>query len=109
MKCFIPFCILLLPIIVFCQQKIIVAQDGTEKYKTVQAAFNAIPLNNKIPTAIYIKNGFYKEKLHLDSTKDFVTIIGEDKFNTILTYDDHTGKSLLPAILSIQEHHRALR
>jgi pectinesterase len=28
----------------------------------------------------------------LDSTKKFVTIIGEDKFNTILTFDDHTGK-----------------
>ena len=33
----------------------------------------------------------YKEKLFLDSTKKWVTVIGEDKMNTILTYD-HTGK-----------------
>src|SRR6185503_10738962 len=71
---------------------IVVAQGGSGKYKTVQAAFNAIPLNNKKPVTIYVKNGIYKEKLLLDSSKNFVTIIGEDKFNTILTFDDHTGK-----------------
>ena len=76
----------------FSQKKIIVAQDGSGNYKTVQAALNAIPLNNKKLITIFIKNGIYKEKLHLDSTKDFLTITGEDKFNTILTYDDHPGK-----------------
>jgi pectinesterase len=74
------------------QQKVTVSQDGSGNYKTVQAAFDAISLNNKKPVTIYIKNGVYKEKLHLDSSKNFVTLIGEDKFNTILTYDDHTGK-----------------
>jgi len=72
--------------------KMIVAPDGSGNYKTVQAAFDAVPLNNKKPVTIFIKNGVYKEKLHLDSSKNFVTLIGEDKFNTILTYDDHTGK-----------------
>jgi pectinesterase len=81
-----------LPIIVFCQQKIKVAQDGSGNYKTVQASFDAISLNNKRPITIYIKNGIYKEKLHLDSSKNFITLVGEDKFNTILTYDDHSGK-----------------
>jgi pectinesterase len=73
------------------QTKIIVAHDGSGKYLTVQEALNHIPLNNKKPVTIYIRNGIYKEKLPLDSTKNFVTIIGEDKFKTILTYDDHTG------------------
>ena len=76
----------------FAQTKIIVSQDGSGNYKTVQAALNTVPLNNKKPITLFIKNGIYKEKLHLDSTKNFVTIIGEDKFKTILTYDDHTGK-----------------
>ena len=74
------------------QKKIIVSQDGSGNYKTVQSAFDAIPLNNKKPVTIFIKNGIYKEKLHLDSTKNFVTLVGEDEFKTILTYDDHTGK-----------------
>lgn len=71
---------------------IVVAQDGSGKYKTVQAAFDAVPFNNKKPVTIYIKNGVYKEKLYLDSSRKFVSMIGEDKFNTILTYNDHTGK-----------------
>ena len=73
------------------QTKIIVAQDGSGKYLTVQEALNDVPLNNKKPVTIYIHNGVYKEKLHLDSSKNFVTIIGENKFKTILTYDDHSG------------------
>lgn len=78
---------------VFAQsKKIIVAKDGSGDYRTVQAAFDAIPYHNKKPISIYVKNGIYKEKLYLDSTKDFVTVTGEDKFKTVLTYDDHTGK-----------------
>ena len=72
--------------------KIIVAKDGSGNFKSVQAALNSIKGNSKKPITIFIKNGIYKEKLQLDPSKKFVTIIGEDKFNTILTYDDHTGK-----------------
>jgi pectinesterase len=77
---------------VSAQKRIVVAADGSGNYITVQAALDAVPKNNKQSLTIYIKNGIYKEKLHLDSSKNFVTLIGEDKFNTILTYDDHTGK-----------------
>lgn len=73
-------------------KQITVAADGSGNYKTVQEAFNAIPLNNKTKITVFIKSGIYKEKLLLDSSKNFVTVIGENKFNTILTYDDHTGK-----------------
>jgi pectinesterase len=71
--------------------EIIVAADGSGNYKTVQQAFDAVPNDNKTPVTIFIKNGVYKEKLQLGSAKKMLTIIGEDKFNTILTYDDHTG------------------
>src|SRR5689334_3486429 len=84
----IMFCL-----VIFGQaRKIIVATDGSGNYRTVQEAFNAVPANNKKPVIIFVRNGIYKEKLVLDSTKQYVTLIGEDKFNTILTYDDHTGK-----------------
>ena len=72
--------------------KIVVALDGSGDYKTVQEALNAVPSDNKYPFTIYIRNGVYYEKLLLDSAKNFVTLIGEDKFKTILTYNDHTGK-----------------
>ena len=69
-----------------------VSQDGTGDFKTVQDAFNAIPSNNKKSVVILVKPGVYKEKLILDSMKSRVFLIGENKFNTVLTYDDHTGK-----------------
>jgi pectinesterase len=92
-KTFSLFFVLLIGLLVFSQRKIIVAKDGTGNFKTVQEALNTVPLNNKNPLTIFIKNGIYKEKLHLDSSKNFVTIVGEDKFKTILTYDDHPGKT----------------
>lgn len=73
-------------------KQLIVAQDGSGNYTTVQAALNAVPKNNKTPITIYIKPGIYKEKLYLDSTRKGVHLEGADKFTTILTYDDHTGK-----------------
>ncbi|MBL0182659.1 MAG: pectin esterase [Chitinophagaceae bacterium] len=75
-----------------CQKQITVVQDGSGDYRTVQEAFNAVPYNNKKPVTIIVGEGIYKEKLLLDSTKNFVTLIGANKFTTILTYDDHTGK-----------------
>jgi pectinesterase len=76
------------------QQKhlIVVAADGSGAYTSVQQAFDAIPAGNTVPLTIYVKDGVYKEKLHLDATRNFVTLVGEDRFKTILTYDDHTGR-----------------
>jgi pectinesterase len=74
------------------QRKIVVSQDGSGDYATVQQALDAVRLHNTEPVTIYIKKGTYKEKLHLDSTRDFVTLVGEDELGTLLTFDDHTGK-----------------
>ena len=73
---------------------ITVAQDGSGQYKTVQQAFDAVPTGNKEKITIKIKRGTYKERLILDTRKDFVNLIGEDKNNTILTYDNHAGMKL---------------
>src|SRR5689334_21228199 len=89
---FISLLFLNATIVIAQTKKITVAQNGTSDYNTVQAALDAVPAGNKKPVTIFIKNGIYKEKLYLDSSRKFVTIMGEDKFNTILTYDDHTGK-----------------
>ncbi len=89
---FLPVMLLNAAVTIAQTKNIVVAQDGSGNYTTVQSALNAVPTNNKKPVTIFIKNGVYKEKLYLDSSKKFVSIIGQDKFNTILTYDDHTGK-----------------
>ena len=76
------------------QIKWVVAKDGSGDYQTVQEALNHIPSPNSEPITIYIKNGVYKEKLVLDTRKDFVTLIGEDVNHTILTFDNHAGLRL---------------
>jgi pectinesterase len=72
-------------------QRIVVAKDGSGKFTSVQAALNAIPANNTKPVEIYVKKGIYKEVITLPAGKDHVTLTGEDKDQTIITYDNHTG------------------
>ncbi|MCJ8210833.1 pectinesterase family protein [Mucilaginibacter sp. RS28] len=81
-------------------RKIIVAADGTGDFKTVQQALDAVKDSSATPTTIFIKKGIYKEKLRLQASKIKVTMIGEDRDRTILTYDDYherkdsTGKAI---------------
>ena len=73
------------------REEIVVAKDGSGDFTTVQAAFDAVPSDNQAPVTIFIKNGTYKERLVLDTRKDFVNLKGESKEKTILTYDNHAG------------------
>ncbi len=73
---------------------IVVSKDGKGDFLTVQSAFDAIPSGNTDPIRILVKKGIYKERLVLDTRKDYVTLIGEDKNNTVLTYDNHAGLKL---------------
>jgi pectinesterase len=75
-------------------QKITVAQDGSGDFKTVQAALNAVPEGNSKRVTIRIKKGIYKEVIIVDATKNFISLIGEDRDNTILTYNNHAGTRL---------------
>jgi len=70
----------------------VVAKDGSGDFTTVQAAINAVPDFRKQRTVIYIKDGTYKEKLILPTSKTNVTFIGEDVSKTILTFDDYASK-----------------
>lgn len=70
----------------------VVAKDGSGDFKTVQEAVNAVPDFRKVPTTIFIKNGIYKEKIVLAESKFSVYLIGEDSFQTILTFDDFATK-----------------
>lgn len=70
----------------------VVATDGTGDFRTVQEAINAVPDFRKNETQIFIKKGTYKEKLVLAGSKTNVVFIGEERDQTILTYDDFASK-----------------
>src|ERR1700694_5293680 len=79
MKFFFLSLIAGLPLFLGAQpRRIVVAQDGSGDYATVQAAFDAVPPNNTKPVLIFVKRGVYKEKLHLDAGRDFDTLEGAD-------------------------------
>jgi pectinesterase len=70
----------------------VVDQNSEGDFVTVQEAIDAIPHLRNNETRIFIRNGIYKEKLLLPSTKTNVTFIGEDVQSTILTFDDFASK-----------------
>ena len=70
----------------------IVAQDGTGQFTTIQEAIDSISKDNTSRVAIYIKGGVYKEKL--DINKPFVSLIGTHRDQVKLTFDDYAKKRL---------------
>lgn len=69
-----------------------VAKDGSGNYTTVQAAINAAPTNSAVPYSIYIKNGWYNEKITIASNKTFIQLVGESVTGVVLYYNDWAGK-----------------
>ncbi|HEX3028934.1 MAG TPA: pectinesterase family protein [Clostridia bacterium] len=70
----------------------VVAKDGSGNYSTVQAAIDKVPSNSPTRITIYIKDGIYKEKINISSSKANISLIGQSKTGTILTYDDYAAK-----------------
>ncbi|WP_094551182.1 pectinesterase family protein [Petroclostridium xylanilyticum] len=68
----------------------IVSQDGSGGFKTIQEAIDTVPENNSNRVTIHVKNGIYKEKLIIN--KPFITLIGEIAEKTIITFDDYANK-----------------
>lgn len=73
-------------------KEITVAQDGSGNYKTIQEAVNAVRDLGEKRVKIFIKKGIYNEKLVIPSWKTSISLIGEDKENTIITNNDFSGK-----------------
>ena len=62
------------------------AQDtnGIPNYRTVQAAVNAVPMNNPSETVIFVRAGDYEERLVVDAPN--ITLIGEGENTRIHCY-----------------------
>ncbi len=71
---------------------VVVAQDGSGNYTTVQAAFNAVPNGYTGKWKIFVKKGVYYEKCTLSSGKINVVLQGENRDSTIITYDDYADR-----------------
>jgi pectinesterase len=70
----------------------VVAKDGSGDYSSIQEAINdsnSFPYQRK---TIFIKNGIYYEKVKIHEWNTNISLIGESKEQTILTYDDYFNK-----------------
>ena len=77
-----------------------VAKDGSGDFKTIQEAVMAVRDWSEVQVPIYIKKGVYREKLVIPSQKTRITLIGENAAETIITYDDYSGKNGLTTYTS---------
>ena len=72
---------------------VLVAKDGSGNYTSVQAAITAAPGNRTTPWRIFIKKGKYVETVVIPSNKPFMQLIGENMAETIISYDNYSGKA----------------
>jgi len=70
----------------------VVAKDGSGDFTTIGEAMYAAKAFPYQRVIINVKNGVYNEKVHIYSWNTFVSLIGESKENTIITYDDYFSK-----------------
>jgi pectinesterase len=73
---------LLLSATTFGQKEIVVAQDGSGNFKSIQEAINSLSAEAAEQRVIVIKKGTYREKIFLE--KNFITLRGENKNETII-------------------------
>lgn len=74
------------------QNYIVVDRNGTGNFRNIQQAIDSVRAFNPAGmVTIFVKNGFYKEKLVIPSYICNVHIIGEDRDKTIINWDDHAN------------------
>jgi len=64
---------------------VVVAKDGSGKFKTVAEAVKSAPENSKTRYVIYVKKGTYKENVEICQTKKNVMLVGDGKDLTVIT------------------------
>ena len=70
---------------------LVVSRDGTGEFHTIDEAIEVCRAFMDYTKVIYVKKGVYKEKLIIPSWLTNITICGEDRDNTIITWDDHAN------------------
>ena len=68
-----------------------VARDGTAEFRNVSEAIEVCRAFMEYHKVIFVKKGIYKEKLVIPQWLTNIEICGEDRDQTIITWDDHAN------------------
>lgn len=71
---------------------LVVAQDGSGDFFTIQEAINAIPDYNSEEITILVQPGTYYEKVVIPESKSHITMIAKSEGKSIISYDDYASK-----------------
>ncbi|KAJ3704861.1 hypothetical protein LUZ61_008566 [Rhynchospora tenuis] len=64
---------------------VVVAQDGSGKFNTIQAAINAAPETSRKRFVIHVKKGVYREYVEVPKTKWNLMLVGDGMGVTVIT------------------------
>lgn len=79
-------------VLVPAKYDMVVAQDGSGDFSTITEAIEAARAYPPERITIFVKKGTYREKITVSSWNTKLTIIGEDRDLTRITWDDHFSK-----------------
>lgn len=64
---------------------VVVAKDGSGKYKTIKEALKRVPQKSKDRFVIYVKKGVYNENVRIEKTMWNVVMVGDGKDATVVS------------------------
>ena len=70
---------------------LVVSRDGTGEFRNIGEAIDVCRAFMEYHKVIYVKKGIYKEKLVIPQWLTNIEICGEDRDQTIITWDDHAN------------------
>jgi pectin methylesterase-like acyl-CoA thioesterase len=70
---------------------LVVSRDGTGEFRNIGEAIEVCRAFMEYHKVIYVKKGTYKEKLVIPQWLTNIEICGEDRDQTIITWDDHAN------------------
>jgi len=82
-----------------------VSTNGTEDFTTIQDAIDHVRDFAEYPVVIQIHPGTYFEKVIIPNNKRNIILRGFDKENTIISYNDYSGKKLPSKDINGREAH----
>ena len=93
-KLLLTYAVYMFSILMLSAEKydLVVSQDGSGDYKTIQEAVDACRIFPDKPFSIKVKNGVYHEKVAILEGNTHLAIIGESVDKTIISWDDHFKK-----------------
>ncbi|MBI9039899.1 pectate lyase [Lutibacter sp.] len=74
------------------EYNVVVSLDGSGDYTSIQEAINASKSFPYQRVTIFVKDGVYYEKIKVHEWNTNISLIGESKEKTIITYNDYFGK-----------------